>query len=260
MENMEKTVSDKIAASEILSRIVDFLFPRRCLLCGKVNPDGKYLHFCERCSPEADILRGARCLRCSEIVGTEGIPDTPTCARCRDDPPWFNKSLVVGSFTNAVRQMSIELKYRNGTYILADMSRLLAEVRPARAFFDKAVLVPVPLHYSRKLKRGYNQSELICRMIAKTFPDANLRIAKILKRIRRTPTQTTLNREHRAGNVRNAFALSNKKTAKAAFDKATRFVVVDDVMTSSATLSECAKTLKRAGFKNVDAFAFARRL
>lgn len=250
---------DKISLRELFAYIADFLLPRHCLSCGKINPQGKYSHFCDDCSPEANMLRGARCLVCSEIVGSANVPDVLGCAYCKENPPNFNRSFVIGSFTGSIRQIALELKYNNGTYILSDINKLISACKGAEAFLSNTILVPVPLHYARKIKRGYNQSELICKTIIKTFPNSNIKFADLLKRKRHTPTQTTLDRKHRTKNVKGAFTIKSKK-AISAYPKSTRFIVVDDVMTSSATLSECARILKKFGFENVDAFAFARRL
>lgn len=256
----EEMSSDIVRLGDIIHSAVDFLFPRRCLVCGKINPKGKYAHFCDDCAPEADILRGARCLRCSEIIGGNSAFNVATCPHCSDNPPFFDRSLVAGSFANALRQMVIELKYKGGTYLLSDISLLLKSVDTAQDFFENSVLVPVPLHFTRHLKRGYNQSAAICAAITKAFPNSNIRIAEILRRVRRTPTQTTLDKGHREKNVKDAFRVAGAKVSTPAIQKDARIIVVDDVMTSSATLSECARVLKISGFCRVDAFALARRL
>ena len=110
----------------------------------------------------------------------------------------------------------------------------------------------------RRIRRGYNQSELIAKSIIKAFPYANIRLLNALKRTRRTGTQTRLTKEERAENIKGAFDVISRKLAK--IDKQNHIVIVDDVMTSCATMSECAKVLKRRGFKNVDAFALARKI
>lgn len=79
-----------------------------------------------------------------------------------------------------------------------------------------------------------------------------------LKRVRKTGTQTQLSREERAENIKDAFAI--RENSLRGIKKSARIVIVDDVMTSGATISECARTLKRAGYKNIDAFSFARKL
>ncbi len=126
-------------------------------------------------------------------------------------------------------------------------------------FIRNAILVPIPLHNIRALHRKYNQSELIANMLTKGFPDTNSRTLNLLKRTKNTPTQTTLDRISRSANIKNAFTLKESKELLL-LPKNTKIILVDDVMTSGATLSECAKVLKKSGFKNVSAFTFAKRL
>ena len=199
------------------------------------------------------------------------MPNVHGCPHCFDRKLRFDKSLCVCSFDGAPRGLLHDLidgaprgllhdlKYRNGTYALYDLAKIAAQFPEAGRFIDGAILVPVPLHFLRKIKRKYNQSELIAKMFADTFPNANARVADILKRKRRTPTQTTLDKEAREANIKNAFEIRGEKYIRG-IPKDANIVIVDDVMTSGATLSECAKILKRAGFKNVSALAFARRL
>ena len=253
---MQKAVG---IAAELFSSALDFIFPRECVLCGKINPDGKFRHVCEDCEQTIRILDGARCTRCSEPIGPKDMPNVHGCPHCFDRKLHFDKSLCVCSFDGAPRRLLHELKYRNGTFALDDLAAISAQFPEAGEFISGAILVPVPLHFLRKIKRKYNQSELIAKMFADTFPKANARVADVLKRSRRTPTQTTLDKEARAANIKNAFEIRSEKRIKD-ISKDANIVIVDDVMTSGATLSECAKTLKRAGFKNVSALAFARRI
>jgi ComF family protein len=139
------------------------------------------------------------------------------------------------------------------------MAKIAKKFPELNEFLKNATLVPIPLHNARAISRKYNQSELIAKMLIQTFPDTNAKVKTILKRTRRTPTQTTLDRNARALNIKNAFVISKTKSINS-IKKDANIILVDDVMTSGATLSECAKTLKKAGFKNVGAFTFSKRL
>ena len=150
------------------------------------------------------------------------------------------------------------LKYRNAYYLRSDIIRIMKAATPKKHFLENAILIPVPLHYSRKLKRKYNQAEVIAECARTAFPDANITVLNALKRVRKTSTQTQLSREERAENIKDAFAILGNSMR--GIRKSARIVIVDDVMTSGATISECARTLKRAGYKNIDAFSFARKL
>lgn len=241
------------------NKIIDFIFPRHCVACGKVNPKGEYEHICPDCAKSLHILNGTRCTLCSEPLGTNNMPNIHGCPMCADKKFMFDKSLCLCSFDGPAREMVHELKYRTGAHIIHDMAKIAKKFPETEDFIKNAILVPIPLHNTRAISRKYNQSELIATMLTQTFPNANAKVKTILKRTRSTSTQTTLDREARAANIKNAFAISKSKTVKS-IKKDANIILVDDVFTSGATLSECAKILKKAGFKNVGAFTFTRRL
>ena len=244
---------------QIGSKIIDFIFPRHCVACGKTNPTGEYEHICPDCAKTLRLLNGSRCTVCSEPIGPADLPNIHGCPKCEDRKFMFDKSLCLCAFDGAAREMVHELKYRTGAHIVHDMAKIAKKFPELNDFIKNAILVPIPLHNTRAISRKYNQSELIGTMLCQTFPNANAKVKTILKRTRSTPTQTTLDREARALNIKNAFAISKGKTVKT-IKKDANIILIDDVMTSGATLSECAKILKKAGFKNVGAFTFTKRL
>lgn len=236
---------------KIFKRFLDLIFPRHCIVCGRENPDGEFKYLCEECADKPFITQVERCKRCAEIVS---LP-CGVCAKCASDELYFEKSLVVCEYADAGRSLVLELKYHGGVYVADDMARLLVRVKNFREYFMDAVLVPAPLHSKRMRKRAYNQSEVLCGAVAKLYPELNLRVENLLLRKKFTPTQTALSKNERIENVRGAFAVKGGLN----ISKNAKIIVADDVMTSGATLNECAKTLRRAGFENVSAFAFARR-
>ena len=245
------------AAKHIIDKAADFIFPRHCLCCGKTNPDGEYGYICDECRETLRLLTGARCMKCSEPIGPATLPNVNGCAKCIDRKFAFDKSLCLCAFDGAGREIVHALKYRTGVYVLGDISKIAAKISETETFLKDAILVPVPLHITRTMKRHYNQSELIAKAVVKKYPDANAKIAKLLRRTRRTSTQTSFDKQERAANIKGAFA-ATKKAGE--ISKEANIVIVDDVMTSGATLSECARVLKISGFCRVDAFALARRL
>ena len=236
-----------------LKKFLDFIFPRHCIVCGKENPRGGFDYLCGECAGGSFIAQVPRCRRCAEIAPVSAFG----CAKCEGEELYFDEAMVVCEYAQAGRELVLELKYRGGTYVAKDMARFVSKVKNAKDFFRGAILVPAPLHPSRLRKRGYNQSEVFCKGIAKMHATLDLKVENLLIRKRPTPTQTALTKKDRILNVRGAFEVSKKLKNK--IDKGAKIVVVDDVMTSGATLNECARTLKKCGFKNVRAFAFARR-
>lgn len=248
----------KQTARTVCRKLLDFLFPRRCLVCGSTNPGGKYDYVCPECEGEIHIMRGGHCLICAEIVSMPDAPNVPFCAKCAEHPPAFRRGMAVCVFDGAARELVHELKYRSTPAAVGDIVRIAKEHAEVASYLKDSILVPVPLHRSRQRQRKYNQSELIAKALAKNFPDENVKVCGMLARIRKTGTQTMLDREARTKNIKGAFKCVRRKCEKV--PKNARIVLVDDVMTTTATLSECAKELKKAGFKDVYAFAFAKRM
>ncbi len=144
----------------------------------------------------------------------------------------------------AVRQLVHHLKF----YQKKELSELIAQKikQDLPPKFKKVdLLVPMPLHWTRKLARGFNQTELIVDQMSLNIPSF-----KGLKRTKKTPQQIGLSKSERQKNIQSAFTL--KKAIKAE-----TVLIIDDVMTTGSTLEEAAKTLKSAGVKKVYAIAFA---
>ncbi len=243
----------------LLRPLLDFFLPRRCVTCGKTNPDGEFDFICDDCLKNVHEIKSAVCLHCGEIIGFANTPNLPQCPKCADKTLYFKESLSICAFEGASREMLHALKYNNGVHYLCDISKIIRRNNRATNFLHNAILCPVPIYFSRRLKRRYNQAELIAKTLIKTFPDANLKIEKLLKRVSHSHTQTTLDRDAREKNIRNAFKFVERKTFES-ISRSTKIVIVDDVMTTGATLSECARILKAQGFKNIYAFSFARKM
>jgi ComF family protein len=120
---------------------------------------------------------------------------------------------------------------------------------------SRPVLVPVPITKTRKRDRGYNQSEILAKNLAKKF---NLRVINCLARVKETKSQVGLNKKERSENIKDAFALNSKLIIQGSELENATILLVDDVLTSGATMNEAAKILKRAGVKSVWALAFAK--
>lgn len=146
------------------------------------------------------------------------------------------------------------LKFKHGDQLHAIHTFIPWLRRTGHSMLENAdLLVPVPLHRWRLLKRRYNQAAILALSLGRTvnkdcLPDA-------LMRIRSTPVQGHLNRSERRKNVRKAFAINPRHADKI---KGKRIILIDDVMTTGATVGECAKTLKKAGAERVDILALAR--
>lgn len=157
----------------------------------------------------------------------------------------FEQFLSVWQFEESFQQIIHLLKYQNFSKLARQMGSFMAEACLAQPEYKQAdLLLPVPLHISRKRERGYNQSALLCRQIAEQtgIPVST----KVLKRVQNTKTQTRLNAEKRARNVKSAF-----KVTKPDLVNGKSIILVDDVVTTGATLNACAGELQLAGAKKV---------
>jgi ComF family protein len=141
------------------------------------------------------------------------------------------------------------LKYEQGVWLQHEITALMRENGHWVDYFADAVLVPVPLHRIKQRKRGYNQAAVISHAIKGAFPDVVVR--PCLDRIRSTPSQTFLSRKERLGNMKGAFA------CKEAPPGGRRIIVVDDVLTTGATLNAAVLALRQGGMGHISAFTLS---
>ncbi|MDR3228191.1 MAG: ComF family protein [Puniceicoccales bacterium] len=233
--------------------LLDLAFPRECAVFGGPvdNPPWRYLS--EQALAGLEPVSAPCCATC----GTPffGILDgLQKCPNCEELHPVFRRGKVAVLAHGPARTLVHILKYRQGVWLAQDIARIIAATPGFADFLEGATLVPVPLHPSRQRWRGYNQSCLLAEHVVRLLPGRGLRVdARLARRVRDTRTQTLLGRTERAQNMLGAFALD----AGVKLDKATRYVVFDDVFTTGATLNACCVALAAAGAGRVDVAAFA---
>ena len=237
---------------ETLTRAVqdlaDAVYPRRCHLCGGHADDGVT---CARHRlPEQPD--GPRCGRCQGRL-PPAFPDGRTCAACRRRSPGHRGAVVLGGYEHeALREWLLAFKH-GGRRDLAPLlaARLDGRWRvasPRRA----GRLVPVPLHPWRRLERGYDQAALLASELARI---SGLPAVRALRRRRVTGVQGGPGSTSRAANVRDAFAPARLGSARV---RGAPVWLVDDVVTSGATVAECARVLRALGAAEVRVLALAR--
>ena len=231
------------------SQMLDFLAPPRCPITGElVHTAGDLsgagwaqLHF----------LSKPRCERCGrpfELAVDEGT----ICGACIAAPPVFQRARAAVAYDDQSRRLIIGFKHSDRTEHALLFSRWL--VRAGEEILQPGViLVPVPLHWRRTFSRRYNQAALLTRAISNLTGLAQE--TNLLRRHRATPPQAGLAAAARKRNVNGAFSV--RDDARARIENA-RIVLVDDVYTTGATLSACARVLRKAGAKQVDALTVAR--
>jgi ComF family protein len=174
------------------------------------------------------------------------------CGRCVAKPPPFTRSLSVFVYDDKSRSFIFRLKHGKDLSLVPLLARWLY-VRGRLIWSGCDVIVPVPLHWTRMAWRSFNQSALLTRGLSRlTGLPHN---PSLLKRVKRTPPQGHLTVHQRADNVRHAFRVNQKHLESL---QGARVVLVDDVYTTGATLTACARTLLRAGAQSVSVLTLAR--
>jgi ComF family protein len=209
---------------------LDVLLPRTCAACREIVEEPEPL-----------------CPRCEAVLTAMPIPE-PFPALVPQGPPVLVQALF--PFAGPARELVHALKYQGR----CDVARPLAKLAAVRfgPGLSSATLVPIPLHARRERARGYNQSAILAAAIADA---TGARLCPALVRRRATRSQTRLGRAARAGNVASAFALAGPAIPAPAV-----VVLVDDVVTTGATLGEAACVLSGAGIRHVRALAAAHEL
>jgi competence protein ComFC len=235
--------------SELFEATVSLLYPATCTICGKNLRAGKYL--CDVCETKALRIVAPFCERCSEPF--EGSMSSAfICANCAHRAIYFDAAVAAYRSRGIVREIIHEFKYARQThlrYLIAQWLRAaLDDERLREISFD--LIVPVPLHPARQRERGFNQASLLAESLC---AETAVPSRPVLERIRYTTTQTALDRSERMENLHNAFRLRKKADVRGL-----RVLLIDDVLTTGSTLSECARVLKRAGASSVHAATAAR--
>jgi competence protein ComFC len=234
---------------ELFEAAASLLYPPVCALCAGNTRAGEYL--CGRCETKAVRIVAPFCRQCSEPF--EGaITTTFTCANCAHRAIYFDAAVAAYRGRGVVRQVIHDFKYARQIHLRHPVARwlyaALDDERLRGRKFD--TIVPVPLHPTRQRERGFNQASLLAELLSVR---TSIPCKSLLRRIRYTTTQTALDRAERMENLHNAFRLRKKADVRGL-----RVLLVDDVLTTGSTLSECARVLKRAGAMSVHAATAAR--
>jgi ComF family protein len=206
---------------------------------------------CQVCWPDAHFIAGSVCDACGVPLQGETI-ETDLCETCHASPPIWKKGRAVGMYVGPLRRMTLALKHGDRQDIALHMARWMVGVGD-QLFTPETTLIPVPLHWTRMIRRRFNQSVLIANAIAseravRHIPDA-------LQRIRATKPQKDMTRDQRFENQRGAIRAHPKRADQIAGKP---ILLIDDVMTTGATLSACAEACFDAGAASVNVLVFAR--
>jgi ComF family protein len=229
----------------------DLLYPPACTLCGELIDDAAdTIPICPACRPGLCDAATA-CARCGQPVpSTHGV--ALSCPACARQPPRFDAAVRLGRYEGTLREAVLRTKLRAEEPLTLALARLLiAERRPQLEACQPTVVVPIPMHWTRRLWRGVNGAEIIARLLAAQLA-VPLR-TKLLRRVRRTDPQADLTPWQRKRNVRRAF-----QTGKGQALAGARVLLIDDIMTTGATANEATRILRRQGAAFVTVAVIAR--
>lgn len=233
--------------------LLDFLLPAHCLACQRVAVDRPGT-LCGGCWSAIRFLAPPWCAACGTPFGLPTPPGT-LCAACIAHPPRLDAQRAAFAYEAGSRGLLLAFKHGDRTECAAAFARWMAGAGQD-ILTDADLLVPVPLHRRRLFARRYNQAALLALALSRQtgIPVDPL----VLRRVRPTPPQGHLGRRQRRANVGGAFALD---PARAAGLAGKRVVLIDDVVTTGATLAACAHVLRRKGrVSAVHGLALARVL
>lgn len=229
-----------------ISKGLDWCYPATCVLCG-AKGQGE-LDLCAGCLRDLPGL-GPSCPRCA-LPLPAAIRQDVLCGHCQRKPPTYDQCLALLRYQGLVPWLIGELKFRRRLSLARLFGQLLAQRMAALPEPDRpSRLLPVPLHAARLRERGFNQSLEIARVLGRRL---GIPVdARSLVRSVATPPQVSLARQARLVNVRDAFRLRRPLSDR-------HVVIVDDVMTTGATVDALAHLLRRAGVERIDAWTIAR--
>lgn len=236
----------------LLRGFMDLFYSRNCWGCGKLLREETCAGFCKECLKSLEE-EGERCPRCGRRLGPHLQGNL--CFFCKIKPPPFQGTVVLGRYEGLLGELIRRLKFGGEVEISFFLGRLLSErlshagEKRKEMDFKQGILVPVPLSRKRRRKRGFNQALLLGRELHR---GTGMPIhARILKKCRDLPPQSSLPVKERMTALRGAFRARKKIPSPIVF-------LVDDVITTGSTVSECSRVLRRKGARKIFVVALAK--
>jgi len=244
------------SAGELVHSVFDgvtsLLFPFRCSGCDRLDVKG----FCQDCYNALEWVNpGQCCAKCSEISSTDAESGSWLCRRCRKVKPSYDRAVSSLRYSGPLARAIVLWKYEDNSYLsdyFADLLALWVTDRAPSWFESVDAIVPTPMHSVTLKKRGFSPPEALARNISLKF--ALNYMPRVLFKIRQTPPQARLSMDERFTNVEGCMMVFDESLVSGR-----TILVIDDVMTTGATMSECARALKEAGAKKVFGLTLARQ-
>ena len=232
---------------KIYLALINSIYPPKCMVCKQNVSDDD--HFCSICWPKIEFISEPFCKICGLPQAVEYL--VFECQSCQSLKPKFDLSKSVFRYNWITRKMIKNFKFYGKTYYSKNFAQLI--FKSCKELVNSCdYIIPVPMHDNDLHNRGFNQTLLIAISLAQISNKPLLK--NTLLKIKQSEAQSTLSRKERLENLKNVFAVNSKHYLL----KDKNVVIIDDVMTTGATLNECAKVLKKAGVKKVITLSIAR--
>ena len=230
--------------------LFNLFFPDDCRVCGTPLRTISRIPVCPACLAHRQPLAAEYfCVLCrTPFLNPAPLDEQGRCGLCRRGLRGFDVAYSFGAYEDTLRKLIHLFKYSRIRTLAGPLGELIASAVPRDQSFD--AVVPVPLYWRRRLERGFNQSELLARAVARRY---GVRVTNAVRRGRATSTQAGLSNAKRRANVAGAFTVKRPRAVAGL-----RVLLVDDVMTTGATAAECARALRKAGASYVALLTLAR--
>ncbi len=241
-------------AALIARGVFTAFFPSDCRLCSTPLTNISRLPVCPDCLLAMAPLAALTCEICGERVSDVSVPKNQTCAACQESRPHFVRAVAYGAYDGELRELIHLLKYEQVEPAAVPLGHMLRDaIQKLGPIADSILVVPVPLYRSKRRERGFNQAELIARAALKRESSRHELRTDVLERTRPTISQIGLTRPQRIENLRGAFRVSHLNRVAGR-----TVLLVDDVLTTGTTASECARILRKAGAEKIWVATVAR--
>jgi competence protein ComFC len=236
--------------SDAFLGFLEFLFPTGCAGCGVVGRG----FLCEDCQKHVMYIDQPRCSHCSIPLGSDSYK---YCLRCRELRSDYNNGISIAIYEDPLGKLIRNLKFNREAQIADFLAELVIKREKSDSHLQKLfncdLIHPIPLSRARAANRGFNQSALIAKLLAGQYGIEYCDDAVV--RVRDTRSMIGLGYTERLSNIKNAFEVRKPEKIESK-----NILLVDDVMTTGATIEECARTLKMSGSAKVTFLTIARQL
>jgi ComF family protein len=228
--------------NKVLNDLLNFVYPPYCLICKESTHGGNIV--CNSCFEKVHFINKNKCKICGKKIKSGSI-----CKDCRKNPPFFDFVIGCGNYIPPLSNIIKIYKYNHRPSLSERLARMLYSLYQSRGDLKRIKVVSwIPMRRNELRERGYNQSKLLAEKLVNY---ANLKSAPLIKKVRNIPSQTKLPYEKRISNIINTYEVNDKYLELLNKDLEEGIILIDDVITTSSTMNECARVLREKGVKRI---------